>query len=85
MFSRAAGAPLVGGNQVRLLEDARENYPAWLAAIRAAEHHVHFENYFIQADETGREFADAFAARAKAGISVRVIASCAPVSRSRTR
>jgi cardiolipin synthase len=48
MFSRAAGAPLINGNQVRLLEDGRENYPAWLAAIHAAEDYVHFENYFIQ-------------------------------------
>ena len=31
-FSRAAGAPLVGGNDVRLLLDAAENYPAWLDA-----------------------------------------------------
>lgn len=37
-FSRAAGAPLVGENRVRLLRDARENYPAWLDAISAAEH-----------------------------------------------
>ena len=36
-FTRAAGAPLVDGNQVRLLKDARENYPAWLEAIGAAE------------------------------------------------
>jgi cardiolipin synthase len=56
MFSRAAGAPLINGNQVRLLEDGRENYPAWLAAIRAAKDHVHFENYFIQVDEIGQEF-----------------------------
>ena len=32
-FSRAAGAPLVTATRVRLLEDARENYPAWLDAI----------------------------------------------------
>ena len=32
-FSRAAGAPLVDGNHVRLLRDAAENYPAWLDAI----------------------------------------------------
>src|SRR4029450_12149683 len=35
-FSRAAGAPLIEGNSVRLLKDARENYPAWLEAIGAA-------------------------------------------------
>src|SRR5438046_8466613 len=31
-FSRAAGAPLVSGNRVRLLINAAQNYPAWLAA-----------------------------------------------------
>ena len=35
-FSRAAGAPLVAGNSVRLLKDASENYPAWLAAPPAS-------------------------------------------------
>ena len=29
-FTRAAGAPFRAGNRVRLLKDARENYPAWL-------------------------------------------------------
>ena len=32
-FSRTAGAPLVTGNRVDLLLDARENYPAWKQAI----------------------------------------------------
>jgi cardiolipin synthase len=73
MFSRAAGAPLIGGNQVRLLEDGRQNYPAWLAAIRAAKDHIHFENYFIQGDEVGHDFAEAFMARAREGVRVRII------------
>lgn len=33
-ISRAAGAPLVAGNSARILRNAAENYPAWLAAIR---------------------------------------------------
>lgn len=73
MFSRAAGAPLISGNQVRLLEDGRENYPAWLAAIRAAKDFVHFENYFIQDDEVGQEFAEAFVASAREGVRVRIV------------
>ncbi len=68
-FSRAAGAPLVGGNRVRLLKDARENYPAWLAAIQAANHHVHFECYIIHEDEVGREFAGALALRRRTRVS----------------
>lgn len=73
MFSRAAGAPLIGGNRVRMLVDARENYPRWLEAIRAAKDHVHFESYFIRDDAEGRRFADAFIAKAREGVQVRVL------------
>ena len=73
MFSRAAGAQLIGGNQVRLLEDGRENYPAWLTAIRAATDYVHFENYFIRDDDIGQQFAEAFTAKAREGVRVRLI------------
>jgi cardiolipin synthase len=72
-FSRAAGAPLVPGNRVRLLKDAAENYPALLDAIRAARRHVHFEMYFIQEDDTGREFADALLGKASEGVPVRLV------------
>lgn len=46
-FSRAAGAPHIGGNRVRLLKDARENYPAWLEAMESARETIHFENYIV--------------------------------------
>lgn len=72
-FSRAAGAPLVGGNSVRLLKDAKENYPAWLDAIMAAERYIHFETYIIHEDHAGWMFADALAARAREGIRVRLL------------
>lgn len=72
-FSRAAGAHLLPGNHVRLLKDARENYPAWLDAIRAAKHHIHFESYIIHEDDAGREFADALLAKAEQGVRVRVV------------
>jgi cardiolipin synthase A/B len=61
-FSRAAGAALVKGNHVRLLKDARENYPAWLDAIGAAKRHIFFESYIIHGDDTGQMFADALIA-----------------------
>ena len=72
-FSRAAGAPLIAGNHVDLLIDARANYGAWLEAIRGAQHSVLFENYIIRADDTGREFVDALAERARAGVKVLVM------------
>jgi cardiolipin synthase len=72
-FSRVAGAPLTEGNSVRLLRDATENYPAWLAAIAAARRHVHFENYIIREDSSGEAFAQALIAKARQGVRVRVI------------
>ncbi len=72
-FSRAAGAPLVHGNAVRLLRDARENYPAWLEAMAAARRFVHFESYAIHDDAVGRRFADALLEQARAGVHVRVV------------
>ncbi len=72
-FARAAGAPLVEGNRIRLLQDARENYPAWLDAIRRAQQRIHFENYIIYDDAVGREFADALIDQAQAGVRVRLI------------
>jgi cardiolipin synthase len=72
-FSRAVGSPLVGGNSVRLLRDACENYPAWLDAIRSAERWIHFESYIIHEDDQGHIFAEALAERARAGVRVRLI------------
>ncbi|HSE38325.1 MAG TPA: phospholipase D-like domain-containing protein [Blastocatellia bacterium] len=72
-FSRAAGALLIAGNAVRLLKDARENYPAWLDAISAAKHHVHFESYIIHEDDEGWKFAEALVAKAREGVRVRLI------------
>ncbi len=72
-FSRAAGAPLIGGNSVRLLRDAKENYPAWLDAIKAAQRYVHFESYIIHEDNAGWLFADALVAKAREGVRVRVL------------
>ena len=69
-FTRAAGAPLVSGNGVRLLKNAAANYPAWLEAIHSARAKVYFENYFICDDRIGREFASALAERARSGVRV---------------
>ncbi|HJU93976.1 MAG TPA: phospholipase D-like domain-containing protein [Pyrinomonadaceae bacterium] len=72
-FSRAAGAPLVGGNSVKLLKDAKENYPAWLDAIKSAERYIHFESYIIHEDDAGWMFAEALSAKAREGVHVRLI------------
>jgi cardiolipin synthase len=72
-FSRASGAPLRDHNSVTLLRDAAENYPRWLDAIRSARRTIHFEMYIIHEDEQGRLFADALLAKARAGVTVRLL------------
>jgi cardiolipin synthase len=72
-FLRTTGAQLVEGNSVEILRDARENYPAWLAAIEQARDKIYFESYIIADDRIGKTFADALAERARAGVRVRVV------------
>jgi cardiolipin synthase len=72
-FSRAAGAPLIGGNTLELLIDAAANFDAWLKAIRGARRRVLLENYMIRDDEVGCEFRDALVERARAGVLVAVV------------
>ncbi|WP_242345768.1 phospholipase D-like domain-containing protein [Anaeromyxobacter terrae] len=72
-FTRAAGAPLVPGNAVRLLRDAGENFPAWQDAIAAARESVFFEAYIFADDRVGRQFAELLAEKARAGVRVRVL------------
>lgn len=72
-LSRAAGAPLLGGNAIELLIDATANYAAWLAAIRGARQRVLLENYLISDDAVGREFREALVERARAGVRVAVV------------
>ena len=72
-LSRAAGAPLLGGNSVKLLIDGAAHFDAWLNSICGARRRVLLENYIVRDDEIGREFRAALVERAKAGILVAVI------------
>jgi cardiolipin synthase A/B len=73
VFSRTVGGSLVTGNSVRLLKDAKENYPAWLEAINSAERYIHFESYIMHDDETGQRFGEVLVAKARQGVKVRII------------
>src|SRR5258705_8941474 len=72
-FSRASGAPLRDGNEVVLLKDATQNYPAWLSAIQSARRTIHFEMYILHEDEAGGMFADALIRKAGEGVRVRLL------------
>jgi cardiolipin synthase len=81
-LSRSAGAPLIGGNAVELLIDARAHFDAWLAAIAGARRHVFLENYIIRDDAIGKAFLDALVERAKAGATCASTTGRASAARS---
>jgi len=72
-LTRAAGAPLIAGNRVRVLRDATENYPAWLAAMEKAERSITIESYIFADDEVGNRFAGVLGDAARRGVRVRIL------------
>ncbi len=60
-------------DEVCLLRDGKEAYPAMLAAIAAAKREVLLEMYWVSPDAVGLRFLDALVERARAGVRVRVI------------
>jgi cardiolipin synthase len=69
-----AESPLFTGNQVRILRDGAETFPAMFAAIRQATRYVYLE-YYIFEDVTcdGEMLSDLLIRQSQAGIRVRVI------------
>ncbi|MBA3894803.1 MAG: cardiolipin synthase B, partial [Gemmatimonadales bacterium] len=76
-FVRAMGALLgpaiVPGNRVRALCNGDEIFPAMLDAIRGARRTICFETFIYWSGAIGREFAEALAERARAGVKVHVV------------
>ncbi len=66
------GPSVVDGNHVVALQNGDEIFTAMLEAIRNAQGTITFETYIYWSGDIGREFADALAARAKAGVKVHV-------------
>ena len=72
-MDRSAGAVRIDGNDIRLNFDGPHTFERWIDAIAAARRFVHFENYVLRDDTTGRAFRDALVARAEEGLEVRVL------------
>jgi cardiolipin synthase len=67
------GPGLLPGNQITTLRNGDEIFPAMLKAIRGARRTIDFETYIYWKGKVGRDFAEALAERARAGIAVHVI------------
>ena len=69
--SGAAGHPRTAA--VELFFAGQDAYAAIVAAIAAAEHHVHLEYYIWEPDNIGTRIRDALVERAKQGVEVRIL------------
>lgn len=72
-IAQLLGAPLVACNKVTGIENGDRIFPALLAAIARAERTITFENFLWRIGEVGDAFADALAARARAGVRVHLL------------
>jgi cardiolipin synthase A/B len=63
----------VGSDQVRLLRDGVEAFPAMLEAIAEAKREVLLEMYWVGADAVGTKFREVLAQKVREGVTVRVI------------
>jgi cardiolipin synthase len=72
-LDRASAARLIPGNALRHIADSPAALEAMLELIAGARRTVHFENYIIRDDHTGRRFAAALQDRSRAGVQVRVL------------
>lgn len=72
-LDRATGSRPIEGNALIHYADSRTALDAMLAIVARARRTIHFENYIFRSDATGQRFADALAARARAGVAVRVL------------
>jgi len=69
-----AESPLFVGNQVRILRDGAETFPAMFGAIRAAKSYVYLEYYiFEDVSCDGEMLSDLLVRQSKAGVHIRVI------------
>ena len=68
-----SGAEPVSGNQLRLLQNGAEFFPALIAAIDGARTEVHLETYIFNADPTVEAVRDALMRAARRGVRVRLL------------
>lgn len=77
MLESVLGVSVTAGNEVDVLKNGDQIFPAMLEAIDAAERSIDFLTFIYWNGEIGREFAAHLAAKAKEGLRVRVLLDAA--------
>jgi cardiolipin synthase len=69
----ATGIPFFEGNAIEILNNGDEFYPAMIKSVEEAQCSVTVEAYIYWAGDIGKRFAQVLAARAKAGVGVKIL------------
>ena len=67
------GPVILPGNSFQVYVNGDEIFPPMLAAIASAKKTISFETYIYWSGQIGKDFADALAERARAGVKVHVL------------
>lgn len=67
---RAGGMPVGGRNRIEILNDAAENFPAWLAALQSAQRFILIEMYIFADNEFGQEVLSLLLDKQRQGVQV---------------
>ena len=73
VLSAAGAPPPVVGNRVTVIRGGEEAYRILLELIEEARDHIHAQFFILDVDAVGKRFIHALAARARAGVRVRLL------------
>lgn len=68
-----SNAIITNDNEVTILKNGTEKFPAIFTAIENAKHHIHLEYYIIDDDELGNQLRELLIKKARQGMEVRLI------------
>ncbi len=74
MLTNSNNSMTLGGNQVELLINGEQKFPAFFEAIRQARHHIHIEYYIMTFDDVGKKLLDLLKQKSQEGVQIRVVA-----------
>lgn len=69
----ATDTPFQAGNQIEIYNNGDEFYPVMLSSIQQAQQSITIEAYIYWAGDIGRRFAEALAAKARSGVTVKIL------------
>lgn len=74
LVNNTSGFPVTTATSMQFLVDGKATYTAIFDAIRKASHHIHLEYYIFAPDNIGTALRDLLVEKARAGVSIRLLA-----------